>query len=58
MITKNNKHDHCEVETQRTYTGKHYAQLTCTDCNKWIQWLSREEYTAITTTFADAAHQS
>jgi hypothetical protein len=26
-------------------TGPHYAKLTCVTCNKFVKWLSQEEYT-------------
>ena len=44
MITPLTKHDNCEVEiVSASKDSKHYASLRCVDCNKWIQWLSKED---------------
>ena len=44
MITPLTKHDNCEVElVGASEDSKHYASLRCVNCNKWIQWLSKED---------------
>lgn len=42
-ITKLLNHDNHQVQIHRTKpNSKHYSALRCVDCNKHIQWLSKE----------------
>jgi hypothetical protein len=44
MITKLTKHDSHEMKIHLTRgLGPHYAALRCVECNKHIQWLSKED---------------
>ena len=44
MITKLTKHDTHEMKIHLTRNlGPHYAALRCVECNKHIQWLSKED---------------
>jgi hypothetical protein len=44
MITHLNAHDSHQVRIHLTRgLGPHYAALRCVDCNKHIQWLSRQD---------------
>lgn len=48
MITKLRKHDNHKVTIHKCKeTAVHYAALRCADCDKHIQWLSKEDYFAI-----------
>jgi hypothetical protein len=47
MITPTNKHDNCQVEIRYEYNSRHFARLHCVDCNKYIQWLSKQDVSAI-----------
>lgn len=43
-ITVLTKHDRHQTRIHLTKgLGPHYAALRCVDCNKHIQWLSRQE---------------
>lgn len=46
-ITRLNKHDNCEVKTERVWDSPHYARLVCRDHGVHIQWLSKTEYKQI-----------
>ena len=52
MITSLTKHNNCQVEILPTNEdSRHYASLRCVDCNKWIQWLSKEDALVIDPNF-------
>ena len=52
MITKQTKHDKCQVEIVTAgENSQHYASLRCIDCNKWIQWLSLQDALALDPNF-------
>jgi hypothetical protein len=42
-ITRLDQHDTHPVRIHLTREGKHYAALRCCQCDKHIQWLSRED---------------
>ena len=45
MITRLTRHNTHQVIARLTVTGHyHYAELRCVDCNKHIQWLSKQQY--------------
>jgi len=47
-ITKLKKHDECETTIRRTlFSGPHFAELRCLDCDKHIQWLSEDDYNVL-----------
>ncbi len=46
-ITKLRKHDSHEIKTVRIYNSHHYGELRCRDCDKHIQWLTKEDYKQI-----------
>ena len=44
-ITTLKKHNDCETTIRRTlFSGPHFAELRCLDCDKHIQWLSENVY--------------
>ena len=46
MLTKNTKHDNCDVYiTTHPQAQMHKISLRCKDHNKHIQWLNFEDYT-------------
>ena len=48
MITKLTHHDNHKVSIHYCKPGKvHFAALRCVDCNKHIQWLSKEDFFAV-----------
>jgi hypothetical protein len=42
-ITRLTNHDSHEMAIHLTRQGKHYAALRCCQCDRHVQWLSRED---------------
>ena len=43
-----NRHNQHRIRIQLVHDMPHYAELRCTDCDKWIKWLSRKEFEVLT----------
>lgn len=49
LLTRLTKHDEHEIRIHLTRgLGPHYAALRCHQCNRHIQWLSREDVERLT----------
>jgi len=42
-----NKHNRHPVEARLRADTIHHAELRCVKCDKWIKWLSKQEYNLI-----------
>jgi len=47
----NNRHNHHPVEARLRSDTPHHAELRCVQCDKWIKWLTVQEYNLLTESY-------